>query len=270
MDKTWIWTAPNADDLQRSAALELQDYLQRLFKFSAEIVTTAPADPGRCFVLGLTTAPHIQQACASLPILSPQGHLLRRVAPDTMILAGGGSTAVAWAVYELVERYGVRYLLHGDVFPESPGAFHLPDVDGVLEPILPLRSWRQFNDRPTGPAMWSLTQQQVFIRQIFKLKFNGIYLSLWPQHPFVDYEVRGIRRRSATLLFGQKIPIEADNIGREHLPEGPFLDNPEMLAARTFPEMLEAGRRLLNGILEAARNFGMHTAVAFQPLEFPA
>ena len=270
MDKTRIWTAPDADDLQRFAALELQRYLQRLFNVSAEIVTTAPADPGRCFVLGLVSASHVQRTCGSLPALSPQGHLLRRVAPDTMILAGGGSTAVAWAVYELVERYGVRYLLHGDVFPESPGAFHLPDVDVVLEPILPLRSWRQFNDLPTGPAMWSLAQQQAFIRQIFKLKFNGIYLSLWPQHPFVDYEVRGIRRRSATFLFGQKIPIEADNIGREHLPEGPFLDNPEMLAARTFPEMLEAGRRLLNGILEAARNFGMHTAVAFQPLEFPA
>lgn len=270
MNKTWIWTAPDADELQRFAAVELQRYLQRLFKFSAEIITTAPAEPACCFVLGLAAAPHIRQASGFLPALSPQGHVLRRVAPDTMILAGGSSAAVTWAVYELVERYGVRYLLHEDVFPESPGAFHLPDVDVVLEPVLSLRSWRQFNDLPTGPAMWSLAQQQAFIRQIFKLKFNGIYLSLWPQHPFVDYEVHGIRRRSATLLFGQKIPIQADNIGREHLPDSPFLDNPEMLAARTFPEKLEAGRRLLNGILGTARSFGMHTAIAFQPLEFPA
>ena len=178
MNKTWIWTAPDADELQRFAAVELQRYLQRLFKFSAEIITTAPAEPACCFVLGLAAAPHIRQASGFLPALSPQGHVLRRVAPDTMILAGGSSAAVTWAVYELVERYGVRYLLHEDVFPESPGAFHLPDVDVVLEPVLSLRSWRQFNDLPTGPAMWSLAQQQAFIRQIFKLKFNGIYLSL--------------------------------------------------------------------------------------------
>ena len=37
-----------------------------------------------------------------------------------MILAGGSPVATMWAGYELVERYGVRYLLGGDVYPE-PG-----------------------------------------------------------------------------------------------------------------------------------------------------
>ena len=269
MNKAHIWTAPDADDLQQFAAHELQQYLRRLFNVSAEIVSTTPPKSGAHFILGLAKAPHIQQASSGLPSLSTQGHLLRRVGPDTIILAGGSSEAVAWAVYELVERYGVRFLLHEDVFPEKPVSFHLPNVDIVLEPLTEIRSWRQFNDLPTGPAMWSLSQQRVFIQQLFKLKFNGVHLSLWPQHPFVDYEVRGIRRQSAALLFGQKIPIDASNIGRENLSDSPFLNNPEMLAARTFPEMLEAGRRLIGGILDQAQRLKMHTAIAVQPMEFP-
>ncbi|MBI2505031.1 MAG: hypothetical protein HYW07_17570, partial [Candidatus Latescibacteria bacterium] len=44
-------------------------------------------------------------------------------------------------------------------------------------------------------------------------------LCLWPHHPFVDFEYGGIRRQTATLLFGQQIPIGPDTIGREHLGE---------------------------------------------------
>ena len=146
----------------------------------------------------------------------------------------------------------------------------LPDLDLVLEPTLKLRSWRQFNDLPTGPAMWSLAQQEAFIRQIFKLKFNSIYLCMWPQHPFVDYEVKGIQRQSSCLLFGQEIPIDDDTIGREHLPDAPFLNNPDMLGAVTFNEKLEAGQRLADGVLRQAKYFEMHTSIHIQPLEFPA
>ena len=269
MDNVYIYISPEADELQRYAASGLQRYLRRLFNASSDIVTRRPQESGSRFILGLVSAPHVQQATTGLPDLSSQGHIVRRVGSDTVVLAGGSSAAVAWAVYELVERYGVRFLLHGDVFPADPGSFFLPDVDLVLEPLLALRSWRQFSDLPTGPAMWSLPQHRTFIRQLFKLKYNGIVLEFWPDQPFVDYEVRGIGRKSATLLFGQKIPIGADTIGRVHLLDSPLLDNPEMVGAQTFPEMLEAGRRLIGGILEQARTLGMHTGISMQPFEFP-
>jgi len=168
-----------------------------------------------------------------------------------------------------VERWGVRYLLHGDALPADAGAFHLPEVDVVQEPLLRLRSWRQMNDLPTGPGLWTLGQQEAFIRQVFKLKYNGVYLSLWPQQPFVDFEVGGIKRQTATMLFGQKIPIDDDNIGRELLPDLPFMDNPDFAAAATYREKLAAGQRLIEGILGQARFFEMHTSIHLQPLEFP-
>lgn len=262
--------APDADNLQQFATVELRRYLRELFGVEATLGPRRRDAPGARIVLGLASAPHVQEAVGSAPRLSDQGYLVRRVDDDTMLLVGGSSAAVAWAVYDLIEQYGVRYLLHGDVFPQDAGAFHLPRVDAVREPLLQLRSWRQYNDLPTGPALWTLSQQEAFIRQIFKLRYNGIYLCLWPQHPFVDFEVKGIRRQTATLLFGQKIPIDDDNIGRQHLVDAPFLEHPDLVAARTYEERLAAGRHLIQEILRQAQFFQMHTAVHLQPLEFPS
>jgi hypothetical protein len=196
--------------------------------------------------------------------------MVRRLDHRTMILAGGSSAAAAWAVYELVQCWGVRFLLHEDVFPENVGEFYLPQVDEVLEPLQKIRSWRVFNDLAFGPVVWSLRQQKDFINQIFKLKFNGVYLCIWPQHPLLDYSVRGLRRSSWAFLFGQRIPIDQETIGRERLWENmPLLTNPEFRGVETFDEALTAGRRLFNGILDHAQRLGMHTCIAFQPMEFP-
>jgi hypothetical protein len=269
MDTPSIHICPDADELQRYAAGQLQHYLSRIFGVRALIVTTAPTGPGPRFVLGLAAASHVRQAGTGLPDLSPQGHLVRKIDARTMLLTGGSSAAVAWAVYELVERYGVRFLLHEDVIPDDAGPLHLPNVDLVLEPLMQRRSWRQFSELATGPAMWSLAQHQAFTRQIFKLKFNGILLALWPQQPFIDFESAGVRRQSATMLFDQKFLIDSDTIGREHLPNSPFLNNPDLVGAETYPEMLAAGRRLIGGILDQARALGMRTAIGMQPFEFP-
>jgi hypothetical protein len=265
---TVIYVSATADKLQQFAATELRRYLKRLFGVTADITTSSPRR-GRRFILGRRDDDHVRAAAGRLPRLSEQGHVVRRVSPQVIILAGGSNAAVAWAVYELIERFGVRYLLHGDAFPEDPGPFRLPNIDSVLEPTVQVRSWRQWNDLPTGPSMWSAKQQKTFIRQIFKLKFNGIHLSLWPHQPIVHYECGGIKKTTGLLLFDQTFPITRANIGREHLVNAPRLDNPEFIGARTYEDRLSVCKRLLKTIIRTAKSFDMHTAIAMQPLEFP-
>jgi hypothetical protein len=260
-----------ADALQQRAATDLQRYLKQLFGLNVRVANDSAPNALHRFVIGLSSAPHVRQVASHLPMLSKQGHIVRRVNARTMILAGGSSAAVAWAVYELLERYGVRYLLHEDVIPENADAFHLPALDLTFEPVQKIRSWRQFNVLPFGPMMWSLEQQRTFINQLFKLKFNGIYLNIWPQHPLVDYRIGGIRKTSWGLLFPEQIPINRDNIGRENLwPDMPVLTNPEFRGVATFDEALVAGRRLFNGILDHAQSLEMHTCIGFQPMNFPS
>ena len=48
---------------------------------------------------------------------------------DCLIIGGGSPQATLWAVYEFVERAGVRFLLEKDVLPEQPlGAYFLAGV----------------------------------------------------------------------------------------------------------------------------------------------
>ena len=272
-----ILVAPEASPLERRAAAELHGYLENLFGVRAAVVEAVAADRKPRtgtprFVLGQAGAAHLRGTGAEVPPLSNQGHLLRRVGKDTVVLAGGSAAALNWAVYELVQSgYGVSFLLHGDVLPEQPGPFRLPHVDAVMEPVLPLRSWRQFNDLPTSPGLWSLAQQRAFLRQVFKLKYNGIYVCLWPHHPFVDLEVDGVRRQTAAMLFGQHFPIGDDTPGRRHLPaDMTVLDNHDFVGARTYEERLDVGRRYMANLLDEAASLGMHRALHMQPLEFPA
>ncbi|MAE63291.1 MAG: hypothetical protein CMJ18_03390 [Phycisphaeraceae bacterium] len=248
---------------------DLRSYLSRLFGADARVVATGDGDHPR-LVVGTDQDAHVRRTCPALPSLSEQGHLLRRIDDRTLLAAGGSAPAAAWAVYELAERYGVRFLLHEDVLPPEPGPFHLPEIDQVFEPVQRIRSWRQFNDLVHGPVLWTLAQQQAFIAQVFKLKFNAVEVCLWPQHPMIDYEIDGTRRSTWTFLFNQQIVIDDDTIGREHLwPRTNRLTHPDFVGIETFDDALTAGRRLIGGILDAAIEKGMHTCVAVQPLEFP-
>ena len=83
---------------------------------------------------------------------SDQGVVLKHVnggGRPLWLIGGGSPVATLWAVYELVERLGVRFLLSGDVFPDLSGAPSLPEVDEHREPVFHDRIWRVMNDEPT-------------------------------------------------------------------------------------------------------------------------
>ena len=110
-------------------AEELERLLVRLFAIRVSRTAGGATESRRNIILGLVTDRHVQRAAGKVPELSEQGFLLRRVGPETMVIAGGSPAAVCWAVYEFAERFGVRYLLHEDVFPEEAGALELPPID---------------------------------------------------------------------------------------------------------------------------------------------
>lgn len=202
-----ICVSPEAGELESFAAQELQRYLETLFGVSTEIAPASGDAAHVRFVLGLKGQAHVERVAGGMPHLGEQGHLLRRVGSDTMTLAGGSPAALCWAAYELVERCGVRYLLHGDVFPETPGAFHLPAIDEILEPIHRTRVWRLIRDNPIGSNAWSLAEQKAVMNQVFKLKFNAVSLGFAPSCPVIEYEVLGVRRTTGAINYGMRIPI---------------------------------------------------------------
>jgi hypothetical protein len=272
--EVFIVTGKRISPLERKAAEELHKYLKRLFGISVDIVSEVPESARAYFLIG---SPYSNETISGIfqrgwPNLSEEGFLLRSMTykGSPSIIAGGNTPkATLWSVYELLEEYGVRYLLHEDIIPDLSGAFHIPSIDKIFEPRLKTRSWRLMCGLPHGPETWGLAQHKKFIEQLAKLKFNSVYLSLWPWHPFVECEYKGIQRRTATLNFGNPYSIDEHSIGYQHIPCDNWSYNPEFHGVKSYKEMIEVGQRLIRGILEYAKEFGMKRVIVYQPLEFP-
>ncbi len=130
-----VVVGPHAPALERFTAEELCRYLASLYRLHVRPTTRVPAAAQTLFLVGTPGCnPAIAQACKDRPFpgVGEQGIVLRRAqlrARPALIIGGGSPEAALWSVYELVERWGVRYLLHGDVVPERR-AFSLPDLAG--------------------------------------------------------------------------------------------------------------------------------------------
>ncbi len=251
-----IVLAVSADPLERFAAQELQVYLKKLFDVEAPIAPK-PGGQGFIFRVGVVKEGLGDQA------------ILLRTEGQTLTVGGGSPRATLWAVYELVQRWGVRYLLHGDVLPTKSAELRFPEREIRLEPVMSIRQWRVMNDFACGPESWGMADYRPVIDQLAKLKFNRILVYMWPWHPFVHYEAGGIKRRSATLFFGFDFPITEDMPGRHLFGQARSFWNPDLPQKASYDDLSTAGERLVHNLMDYARRRGMQSVINANLGEFP-
>lgn len=265
----------NAPELEHYAANQLCAYLGKLFGISSEPSNAAARSAGVIFLIGSPlTNEAVKQATATKPFpkVTDQGVVLRRTefqGRPTLIVGGGSPKATLWAVYELVRRWGVRYMLHGDVFPAKVAPFRLPDINLVMEPKLTIREWRVVNEHAMGPLSWGMAQYRLVIDQLAKLKFNRIFVNIWPQDPFLDYEYRGVKRHSASLFWGFHYPITDDMVGRQLFGTAKEFWNPDLPITSNYKELTAAGERLVHHIMAYAHERGMQVVINANISDFP-
>ena len=256
--------------LERFAASELRRYLSELYGLDAHISSTVTGDGPLFFIGSPDTNRNIRTTPVNWDQLSAQGHVLTTMQFEkrpAMIVGGGSPVATLWAVYELFEQLGVRYLLWGDVMPENPGGFRIPDINHIWEPVFPVRAFRGVNCLVFGPECWSLQEYRRVIGQLVKLKYNELWLSLFPYQPFVHYEFRGQEKTTAEFWFGWHYAIDSDTIGREHFGNATEFIHPEFQDAKTYEQKITTGKRYIGEILRFARESGMKTAILFSPTD---
>ena len=246
------------------AAGELRDYVDRLFGMRAKISPVPGGAEATIFLDAAAagmTAPKEEQAFI-LRSFQREGH-------QALVAVGGSPVATMWAVYDLVERWGVRYLLHGDVFPVSPGPFHLPDLDLLRQPNLRIRGARVINLRPMSAESWGLADIKRYLDQLAKLKFTHMYHHLWCWQPYVHYECRGVTKITGVHWLNLRYPIDEHTIGR-HLFGGitEFVP-PDFQACHNYRERVEVGQRLLHATFAHAKARGMQTGIHTVLSDFP-
>ncbi|MCE2394361.1 hypothetical protein J4G02_07195 [Candidatus Poribacteria bacterium] len=264
----------NAPELERFAAEQLCSYLEKLFGVHTRPMLSASAEAETLFLVGSLDTDVVFQGTTEedvIPSANEQAFILRRVqcqGRPSLIVRGGSPRATLWAVYELVERWGVRYLLHRDVLP-TPFPFHLPDLDLVMEPTLSVRQWRVINDFACGPEAWGMADYRPVLDQLAKLKFNRILLSIWPWQPFLHYEVQGVKRESATLWFDFHYPITDDMVGRHLFSDEEEFWNPDLPCGASYEEFTAAGEQLIHNLIDYAHQRGIECVIVATLTEFP-
>ncbi len=265
-------TAPR---LEQFAAQEVADQLARLF--DAMVVVRESPDKRTAEHTVLLGSPdtnsHIRTHFAKeWPELSDQGIFIRgtrHLGKPTILVGGGSPVATLWAVYELGYRFGVRYMLHGDVFPTEAVPLRFEGLDIKLEPEFRTRAWETIGDLACGSAAWGIEEQRRVLGQLAKLKFNQVVLSFSPWQPFVDYEFHGVNKSSAQLWHGGKLRVDGDTAGRQVFQGATEFHNPDFVGKKSYDELAAAGTNLAHGIIDAAHELGMTATLCFSVLEFP-
>jgi hypothetical protein len=253
------------------AASELSRYLGVLFDIRTEPAISCH-NPD-CFVFlvgGPSTNPAVRTATDSqFPRVSNQGIVLRPARDGrSFIVAGGSPQATLWAVYTLVERWGVHYLLDRDLLPKRV-EFRPPTFDLVQEPVFRIRQWRVVNEFAMGPASWGIADYRPILDQLAKLRFNRILAYIWPHQPFLDYSAHGIARSSAALFFGFHFPITPDMPGRRLFGSSVEFWNPDLPLNGPYRGFHDAAKRHLRNLMDYAQQRGMTSVLGLTATEFP-
>ena len=282
-----VVVSPAAAPLEKLAANELCKYLEALYCIKTRPTDQLSATSDVTLLIGSSeTNPHVSAALGQggWPAVSDQGIVLKRAKSDgemTLVVGGGSPIATLWSVYELVERWGVRYLLDGDVIPDkipSPSkaaiargesAFPFPAQEVVQEPNLRVRQWRVINDLAIGPESWGMADYEPLLDQLAKLKFNRIYLSIYPWQPFVHLDVQGVKRTNAWLWYDMHYPITDDMPGRWLFGDGDEFWNPDLPRGVSYEEFSAAAEQLVHNIIDYAHARGMESAITASLFEYP-
>jgi hypothetical protein len=266
--------AETAKPLEQYAANELQRYVKRLFGASAKVVPERTDQAECAFLLGTPNHnPAAVSGSQAFPQLSDQGFVLRTItfkSKPAVAIVGGSPVATMWGVYELVERYGVRYLLGGDVFPEPKKAFYLPEIDTVFEPVFRVRMWKAMGDFAMGMEGWGMADYRPFLDQLAKLKFNRIRVGSGPSQPFLGFDLKGYRNTSATLWYGARFPITDDMPGRSLFGDEKEFWNPDLPLPETgYERLIAAGERHCRELIAYAHSRGIESNFVGSITDFP-
>jgi hypothetical protein len=101
------------------------------------------------------------------------------------------------------------------------------------------------------------------------MKYNGLMLSVSPWQPFVEYEFGGVKKTTALQWFGDEFRVDGETVGKKAFGGAELFENPDFAGLAASAERHAAGRKYMQGLVDAAHELGMTVGVSISPLEFP-
>ena len=262
--------------VEKYAAQELKKYIQKLHPLIIPSVVTASVAKRTTptILLGSpSTNQHIAELAGNLDweSLVADGFYLKTVMTNPEVLVAGGRSprATLFAVYELLEHWGMRFSLTEDIFPERPASLRLGLFDKKCEPVYSIRAMRPLNNLPEGSAPWDLSDFKYFVDQMAKLKFNTYVFAIMESGPWLDYEFREMKRPAGDIFYGWRYKIDDDYVGKKLFRGLQEFYNPMLAPARNEEQRKQLGISLVRAIINHCKKRGLMSLLTFPFLEPP-
>lgn len=273
--KLTIVVGDQSTPVEKYAAEELAKYIYELWKFRPAIVSDhAETFAKPAILLGSpSTNLHVARFAGNLKWdqLAADGFYIKTVGtkPDVLVIGGRLSRGTLFGVYDIVERWGMRFSLTEDIFPVKPAPLNLGSFDEKCEPSYAIRSMRPSNNLPEGSAPWDLSDFKRFIDQMAKLKYNTYTFIIRESGPWLDYEFRGMKRPAGDIFYGWRYNIDDNFVGKRLFPGRHEFYNPVLAQAQNDEQRKQLGISLVHSIIDHCKDRGLMSLLTFSFLEPP-
>jgi len=206
--KATVVCSQETSPMETLAAREIRRYF---FQRTGELLPLVTGKPPLQFsqnaiVVGRKDRDHVgavlqdENLRAAVASLQAQQYILKTIPLDgrrVLLVAGGDEVGTLYGAYRLAECLGVRFYLHGDVIPDEPMRFELPQLDEQGKPLFGLRGLNPWGTHAFGIDWWTTEDYKAHITQLAKMRMNFIGFHCYP-----DYS--GIVLPEPTVWIGLK------------------------------------------------------------------
>jgi len=109
---------------------------------------------------------------------------------NCIIVGGNDEASTMYAVYDLLERLGITFMLGKDLLPEKTADLRLPALKVKAETPFPRRGLLISNIYPNRGIM-HLSEVKTFLDQMAKLKMNYLQFFWFEHEPWINFDFRG-------------------------------------------------------------------------------
>ncbi len=181
-----VWVARDGTFAEHLAAKEVRRYVYVRTGTLLDIVHDMPAAGPVIIVAGADRAAEVCPEVGGLlrDQQSEDYYVVKTTAVagrPALVVAGRGTSGLLYAAYRFAEHLGVRFYMHGDVVPDSPVAWTMPQIDEHAAPLFDRRGIQPFHDFPEGPDWWSTDDYKAILAQLPKMGMNFFGLHTYPE-----------------------------------------------------------------------------------------
>jgi hypothetical protein len=262
------------------AATELQRYVEAIAGVRLDIVA---ADELRGGALNIVVGGTAFRQLAPFDALKKDGFVLWRTrsgAHELLIAGGNDDASTLYAVYDLIERLGVTFLVTKDMLPEKTRDLRMPDLQLKVETPFPRRGLLISNIYPSR-GIWHLSEVKAFLDQMAKLKMNYLQFYWFEHEPWIDFVYRGEHKLlgDATTKetgymtwryhYGSQLTKDIA-VGREHFRGRERMAPAEFQHVETPEQAFAVARDFLREIIRYARTRHIKVWLCIDPTTLQA